>query len=52
MHSWNDNGRFDLSASSRSFALAKGVHDCLGRALADLIMAAARLAPAERKIRN
>ena len=52
MHSWNDSGQFDLSVSSRSFALAKGVHECLGRALADLVIAAARLAPAEPKAQN
>jgi len=52
MHSWSDNGQFDLSVSSRSFALAKGVHDCLGRALASLVIAAAKLAPAEPRIQN
>jgi hypothetical protein len=52
MHSWSDHGQFDLSVSSRSFALAKGVHECLGRALADLVIAAARLAPAEPKAQN
>lgn len=43
MQSWNESGVFDLSNSSRSFALARGVHDCLGRALADLVVAAAKL---------
>jgi hypothetical protein len=52
MHSWNDSGQFDLTVSSRSLELAKGVHDCLGRALADLIIAAARLAPAEPRVHN
>lgn len=52
MHSWNETGEFDLSNSSRSFALAKGVHDCLGRALASLVIAAARLDPAESKVQH
>jgi hypothetical protein len=51
MHSWSDNGQFDLSVSSRSFALAKSVHECLGRALADLVIAAAKLAP-EPKVQH
>jgi lysophospholipase L1-like esterase len=52
MHSWNETGQFDLSNSSRSFVLAKGVHDCLGRALASLVIAAARLDSAEPKAQN
>lgn len=52
MQNWNETGAFDLSNSSRSFVLAKGVHDCLGRALADLVIAAAKLDPAERKVQN
>lgn len=52
MHHWSENGDFDLSNSSRSFALAKGVHGCLGRALADLVIAAARLEPAEPKVQH
>jgi hypothetical protein len=52
MQNWNESGVFDLSSSSRSFALAKGVHKCLGRALADLVVAAARLNGAEPKVQN
>jgi hypothetical protein len=52
MHSWNESGAFDLSNSSRSFTLAKGVHDCLGRVLADLVIAAAKLDSAEPKVQN
>jgi hypothetical protein len=52
MQNWNETGQFDLSHSSRSFALAKGVHDCLGRALASLVIAAARLDAAEPKVQN
>lgn len=50
MQNWNETGVFDLSNSSRSFALAKGVHDCLGRALADLVVAAARVGVTESKV--
>lgn len=52
MQNWNESGVFDLSNSSRSFALARSVHDCLGRALADLVVAAARLNGAEPKAQN
>jgi hypothetical protein len=52
MQNWNESGVFDLSNSSRSFALAKSVHDCLGRALANLVVAAARLNGAEPKVQN
>lgn len=52
MQHWSESGEFDLSNSSRSFALAKGVHDCLGRALADLVIAAARLERAESRAHN
>jgi hypothetical protein len=52
MHNWNETGAFDLSNSSRSFALARSVHDCLGRALANLVIAAARLQPAEPKVQH
>jgi hypothetical protein len=52
MQKWNETGEFDLSNPSRSFALAKGVHDCLGRALANLVLAAAKLDPAEPKVQH
>jgi hypothetical protein len=52
MHSWNESGEFDLSNSSRGFALARGVHDCLGRALAKLVKAAARLETTESKVQH
>jgi len=41
MRYWNDNGNFDLSAGTRDSAMAQKVHDCLGRALASLIIEAA-----------
>lgn len=49
MHSWSESGEFDLLHSSRSLALAKAVHDCLGRALAGYVIAVARTATAESK---
>ena len=52
MHNWNETGEFDLSNSSRSFALARGVHDCLGRALANLVIAAAKLDRVETKVQH
>jgi hypothetical protein len=52
MQNWNETGEFDLSNPSRSFTLAKGVHDCLGRALANLVIAAAKLDPAGPKVQH
>jgi GDSL-like lipase/acylhydrolase family protein len=43
MRHWSDVGTFDLSAGARDFGLAQRVHDCIGRALAALILDAARL---------
>jgi GDSL-like Lipase/Acylhydrolase family len=43
MRHWSDLGTFDLSAGARDFAMAQRVHDCIGRALAALILDAARL---------
>jgi GDSL-like Lipase/Acylhydrolase family len=52
MQNWNETGVFDLSNPSRSFALAKSVHDCLGRALANLVVAAAKLDVTEPKVQH
>lgn len=52
MQHWNEHGDFDLADTSRSMALAKGVHDCVGRALADLVIGAARIEPAEMKVQR
>ncbi len=43
MRYWNDNGNFDLSSGTRDSAMAQKVHDCIGRALASLIVEAADL---------
>ena len=49
MHYWNDNGTFDLYAAAKDNALASTVHDCLGRALAALVIEAAHLEKSEDK---
>jgi hypothetical protein len=43
MRHWNDTGAIDLYAATRDFAMAKRVHDCVGRAIATLIGGAAQL---------
>jgi hypothetical protein len=43
MHYWNDNGTFDLYAATKKYDMARRVHDCIGRALASLIINAAHL---------
>jgi hypothetical protein len=43
MRHWSDIGTFDLSAGARDFVMAQRVHDCIGRALAALVLDAGRL---------
>lgn len=43
MRYWYDTGAVDLYAATKDFAIAKKVHDCLGRALAAMIVDAAQL---------
>lgn len=50
MHHWSESGEFDLFGTTRDSKLARRVHDCLGRALALLVVDAARLAPSELKV--
>jgi hypothetical protein len=45
MQHWNDNGDFDLTVQTRSLALARDVHDCVGRVLADFVIQASRVNP-------
>jgi hypothetical protein len=45
MRQWSDAGDFDFSVTTRSQTQARSVHDCLGRALADFVVAAAHLGP-------
>ena len=49
MRQWNDQGQFDLFNPSRGTELAKQVHDCLGRALAQFVIDAAHLEPAQQQ---
>jgi len=48
MHQWHDQGDFDLFTTTHGLDLAKRVHDCLGRALAQFVIEAARLKPAQQ----
>jgi len=43
MRYWYDAGHFDLFTATRDIGMAKSVHDCIGRALASLIIDAGRL---------
>jgi hypothetical protein len=43
MQHWNDMGTFDLYAATKKYDMARQVHECIGRALASLINAAAHL---------
>jgi hypothetical protein len=48
MHQWNDAGDFDLFTAFHGVELAKRVHDCLGRALASMVIEAAHLGPVQQ----
>jgi hypothetical protein len=50
MHHWSENGEFDLFGTTRDSKLARRVHDCVGRALALLVVDAARLSASELKV--
>jgi hypothetical protein len=49
MRRWNESGVFDLYGATRTTNVAERVHDCLGRLLADVIVAGAKLAPVAGK---
>lgn len=49
MRQWNDQGQFDLFSPSRGPELAKQVHDCIGRALAQFVIDAAHLGPVQQQ---
>ena len=49
MRYWNDTGAIDLYAVTKDVTLAKRLHDCIGRALATLIIDAGRLKAIENK---
>jgi hypothetical protein len=44
MKRWHEAGVFDLYGATRSTSIAESVHDCLGRLLADLVIAGVKLA--------
>ncbi len=47
MHYWSDEGTFDLYAATTGYAMARRVHECIGRALASQIINAAHLEDAK-----
>jgi hypothetical protein len=49
MKHWSDAGVFDLYATTKGPAMARRVHDCIGHALASLVVEAAHLKPQEEK---
>jgi len=49
MRTWNDTGVIDLYAATKDITIAKRLHDCIGRALASLIIDAGRLNALESK---
>ncbi len=42
MKFWADTGTFDLYSATKKLDIAEHVHDCIGRLLADLVIAAAK----------
>ena len=49
MRHWSDTGAFDLYAAGMDNVLAQRVHDCIGRAIASMIIEAAHLKSVEFK---
>ncbi len=43
MRYWSDAGIFDLYAATKGYAMARSVHECIGRALASQIINAGHL---------
>jgi hypothetical protein len=52
MHHWAEAGIFDLQAGGRDIALARSVHDCIGRAIAALVIDTGQLQAYEQKARR
>jgi hypothetical protein len=48
MQHWNESGEFDLFSTFHGIELAKRVHDCLGRTLAQFVINAAHPNPAQQ----
>jgi hypothetical protein len=51
MQRWNEGGVFDLYGTTRKIDVAQRVHDCLGRLLANTVVAGAKLTAPARKAR-
>jgi hypothetical protein len=49
MKRWNENGVFDLYGATRKTDVAERVHDCLGRLLADMVVAGIKLTSVTKK---
>jgi hypothetical protein len=49
MKRWNETGVFDLYGATRTTNVAEHVHDCLGRLLANVVLAGAKLTTAAKK---
>jgi lysophospholipase L1-like esterase len=49
MRHWYDTGAIDLYAATKDVSVAKRTHECIGRALASMVIDAARLEPYEGK---
>ena len=52
MRHWSDAGDFDLFGSVHGYGMAKRVHDCIGRALSEMVVEASRINPAELRIQR
>lgn len=52
MRQWSDAGDFDLLGAVHGYAMAKRVHDCVGRALSTFVVDASRLKPADIGVRR
>ena len=52
MRQWSDAGDFDLLGAVHGYAMAKRVHDCVGRALSTFVVDASRIKPADIGIRR
>lgn len=50
MRHWYDKGIIDLYAATKDISIAKRVHNCIGQALAAMIVEAARLEPFRGKV--
>jgi hypothetical protein len=50
MQRWSENAVFDLYAATRKTDVAERVHDCLGRLLANTVVAGAKLSAPAKKV--